>query len=75
MLQRRYLAVAFAQRPGTILDALSECPTFGLGAAVGFAVVQRAGMLLTQANGFTEPEALQSAGRGGVEWAHAVFHS
>ena len=66
MLQRRYLAVAFAQRPGTIFDALSECPTFGLGAAVGFAVLQRAGMFLAQADGFTEPEALQAASRSNV---------
>ena len=57
-----------------MLDTLGQVNLLGTDQAIGFGVFERAGMLLAQANGFAEPEALEE-GRGGGVYHAASRHS
>ena len=64
--QRLPLTITTGEQQGAVLDALGQVNLLGTDQAIGFGVLEWAGMFLAQANGLAEPEALEGRGGGGV---------
>src|SRR5690606_7099111 len=58
--QGSQLTVPFGQQQGALLDALLQSRPGLAGAAVGLAILQQAGLLLAQADGFAQPESINT---------------